>query len=359
MANVWGVRFAVFSAVLLCLASPCTRGENEPFPWVSSNWVEVVNLGIKTCDDVIGNPFNEDEIFATKTGNDFIEIWKLTLSRSDDGDITGSTLDWSSESPLPYTFKWGLKALDMYNDDTIFYILEQGGADGDGLVGSLTGLDGTPVHVEAADLTAAKSPGESSPFDPEGIAVDRQNDFVYAMNDDGPTEVAQYSVNPATLALTYNWTKVVATSGDNGNDGIVLSDGRVALTDGNGTCNIYAVTPDGNASVNLLGGSVSGDDDGPQDLLEYRGYLYLLWEGGVIDAFDASDLDNMSRTKAASWDLDAILGANVICGGMGVTARGELLISTREGGSKGSRAFAFEVIPAEAFPQNGAVMHLR
>jgi hypothetical protein len=184
--------------------------------------------------------------------------------------------------------------------------------------------------------------GGSAEYDPEGIAIDRANHFLYVMTDDAPNaDVTQYAINPTTLALTKNW---VASAGgtDNGNDGIVLSDGRVAFVSGSAVVNIYAASQDGKSVVNLLKGGVSGGTV-PQALLEFDGYLYLFWEDGLVQAFDAADLANMKSTPAGTWNLSSVFGT-VAIGGASVTAEGHLLVSTRGGvgdASVQSRVFAF------------------
>ncbi len=347
-------RHPLRAGALLLLAIPFTlpAQAHGPFPWITTNYVQLLDAGnTKSVDDVIGSPYNTNEIYCTKTGNDYREVRKYTLTRTTNGTVNGATLDWISPSLLPGV-NLGLKALDLYNADTIFYTLEQGGANKLGSVGRLTGLGSSPVHLEAAATSGTA-------YHPEGIAIDRRNNLLYVMNDDGDQTgggggaiVAQYAINPTTLELTFRWSTMVQAGEANGNDGIVLSDGRVAVVAGSTSVNLYAVAPGGAAIVNLLSGSVTGEL--PQALLEFDGYLYLAWEDGKIQAFDASDLTRMITTPVATWDLDTILGGDVSIGGIGLTADYHLLVGSRVSGSGTDKALSTKVF---LFPSSGPPTH--
>jgi len=326
--TIW--QLAMCMAALLLVAESTTA--DMPFPW-RKRPVILESLDARlTADDVIADPFDESLIYAVQSGNSPMQkLYCLRLERTL-GRIRRGRQKWHTISTLAHNGK-GLKSLDMYNADTIFYTLEQGGEDENGLLGRLTCLNSTPTHALAADLTGVRT-GKVDAYDPEGIAIDRRNNLLYVMTDDGPnTDVSQYSIHPRTLDLTHRWTTSVAAPGSgNGNNGIVLSDGRVAVVDGSERVAIYAVSPDGKKVVNLLGGWIVNSGDVPQDLVEHLGNLYLFWEKGRIDAFDAFDLKSMSNKPAASWELDSMVGGNVSIGGAAMTADGHLIVCTRNKG---------------------------
>jgi len=333
-----------FWRLLLCVSALLIIGDTalggSPFPWRKRAVVLESLDAPMTADDVIANPFDESLIYAVQAGNSPMQkLYCLRLSRTL-GRITGGAQVWHTVPTLVHNNK-GLKSLDMYNADTIFYTLEQGGDAENGLVGRLTGLDGAQVHALGADLTGVRT-GKVDAYDPEGIAIDRRNNILYVMTDDGPnTDVSQYSIHPKTLDLTHRWTTSVATPGsENGNDGIVLSDGRVAVVDGSEQVDIYAVSPDGKNVVNLLGDPIVNSGDTPQDLVEHGGHLYLFWEKGRIDAFDARDLASMSNKPVASWELEQVLGGKVAIGGAAVTADGHLMVCSRGKGLSSTELIA-------------------
>jgi hypothetical protein len=223
------------------------------------------------------------------------------------------------------------------------------------VVRSLTTLAGPPVSTNRVDLTSVRNGGAE--YDPEGITINRATNTLYVMTDDGTQQdLMAYTVNPGTKALSPKWTNAhtFGTGASNGNDGIVLSDGRLAVIAGSTTANVYAVTDNGTngSSVNLLGGSLSLSI-GIQDLLEYNGYLYVLDESGTLLAFDASNLNSMTNVPVDSLNLDTIIGSNTIYGGLNVTVDGWILVSTRGGsGAAGdSKVFA---ISTPGVPEPGA-----
>jgi len=361
------------ASMLASLLITFTSHASTTFPWALNSGDQVLlgtTDGDRSADDVIGNPFDQDVVFATQTGNTSQQgIMKFTLNRSG-GQIVGATKNWTSISTLDHE-NAGLKSLDMYDSDTIYYTLEEGDeietTSDDGNIGRLTNLTTTRDHTAVAGLRNVRTPQPNpspSDYDPEGIAVDRDNNFVYVMTDDGPnTDVAQFTIDPSTGNLlqkngtsaavaepTPNWVTTVEAGTTNGNDGIVLSDGRVALTAGSSSVNIYAVSQDGATVTNLLGGPTSGTGrDTPQDLLEHDGLLYLAWESGIIDAFD---LSSPSTSPIASIDLDGIIGGLSI-GGMGLTNDGHLLLSTRAAGGSDGEVYAFNATSAVPVPGAG------
>lgn len=312
------------------------------FPWSTSEVLLGTTNGDRTADDVVQAVGDQSTIYVTQTGSTSQQaILRFTLSRDASGSITGAGLDYTSLSGVDHNGV-GLKSLDAYDPDTLYYTAEEGDDDTDGLIGRATSLAAEPVvHGAVADLTLVRL-NTVAQYDPEGIAVDRDNDLLYVMTDDGPDSgVAQYSINP-DLTLTLQWFVNVETGATNGNDGIVLPDGRVAVVAGSDSVNIYAVSQDGNTVNNLLGGAI-GDSgvtrDAPQDLLVYGGHLYLAWESGIIDAFD---LDSPTTAPVDSIDLDTII-APLSIGGLALTDDRHLLVSTRaEGGSTGE-IYAFNL----------------
>jgi hypothetical protein len=175
------------------------------------------------------------------------------------------------------------------------------------------------------------------------------------MTDDSADQsVAQYTINgDGSLSATANWSTTIASAVGNGNDGIVLSDGRVAAVAGSSSVNIYAISQDGTTVTDLLGGATSGAGrDTPQDLLEFDGFLYLAWESGIIDAFD---LTSPSTTPTASIDLDTLITGGVSIGGIDVTSDGHLLVATRAAGGSTGEIYAFNAIPE---PGSFAVLSL-
>jgi len=311
----------------------------SPFPWDTNEVLLGSTDGSRTADDVVADPFNNNYIYATQTGSTSQQgIMKFTLTRSG-GMITGATRDYVDISPLNHDDQ-GIKALDIYNADTLYYTMEEGGPSTYGTLGRATSIAAWPlVHTEVADLNGVRADGGSA-YDPEGMAIDRANNLLYVMTDDSADQsVAQYTINN-DLSLSLVWSTTFESSSSNGNDGIVLSDGRVAVVAGGPSVNIYTVSQDGTTVTNLLGGATSGTGrDSPQDLLEYNGYLYLAWESGIIDAFD---LSNPSTTPDGSIDLDSVIGSLSI-GGIDVTSDGHLLIATRADGGSTGEVYAFNV----------------
>jgi hypothetical protein len=351
------VRLAL--AALLCgVAIPAFAG---PF----TGWdISAVQLTVvpfeRSADDVIVNPFNDNEVFVVFAGGSSGTnqgAQKLTLTRDGNSDVTGAAQNWQSIFPTGL----GPKALDMYDSDTIYYSVEEGamvGADTDGTVRSLTTLAGPPVSTNQLDLTNQRNGGAE--YDPEGIAINRAINTLYVMTDDGPNgDIRAYFIDPTTKALTPKWSTAhtFAPLTSNGNDGIVLSDGRVAAIAGTTTANIYAISDVGTfgTSVNLLGGSISVPT-GIQDLLEFNGYLYVLDEGGTLLAFDASNLNAMTNVPVGTLNLDTIIGFNTTYGGIDVTADGAILVSTRGGSGLGdSRVFAINT-EYSAVPEPGTMV---
>jgi len=345
----------VFGSVLLaCVGLLCGWGTAYGLPfdlWDMANPV-VIDSPVfeqsyspdprgETLDDVIGNPFNADEIFVSKatkatlsTTNNAPGILKYTLTRSG-GLITGGTMDFHEMNYLPSESSnmHNGKAIDMYDANTLFVAAEEGdttGADSDGSLDMMTlTAGGTPVTFSvAADLSSIRNDGEAA-YDPEGIAIDRVNNLLYVVTDDATDqEVTQYSIG-AGGALTKNWTTTVASGVSNGNDATILPDGRVAVLTGKGSdTHVYAVTQDGATVTDLLGGPIaSGWSNNPQDLIVADNYLYIAEETGILYAFD---LTALGVTASSVFNLNALPFSNeIIIGGMGLTANDELLISTR------------------------------
>lgn len=344
MMSITGLKLrplAFASAAALCVAATASVVAGPFDSWGTSAVLLTQVPNQRSADDVIINPFNNDEVFVIFAGGssgDNQGTQKLTLTRSGN-DITGATLNWTSTFPSGL----GTKSLDIIDNDTIYYTVEEGGADTDGTIRSLTGLAGVPTSTDRVDLTAVRN--GANQYDPEGIAINRSNNTLYVTTDDGPAgDLMAYNINTVTKALTPKWASAhtFAPGTSNGNDGIVLSDGRVAVIAGSTTANIYAVTDNGasGSSVNLLGGSIAMPTT-IQDLLEYNGYLYVLDEEGMLFAYDASNLSSMTNVAAGSINLDTIIGDDTYYGGLDVTADGWLLVSTRGGAGIGdSRVFA-------------------
>lgn len=340
----WGTCSRLLAlAALACAGLFTGTAHAAPFPWDTSEVLLGSTNGSRSADDVVADPFNADYIYATQTGSTSQQaIMKFTLTRSG-GLITGASNDYIDISTLVHNSA-GLKALDIYNADTLYYTLEEGGADTDGLVGRATSIASSPlVHTSVADLTGVRADGGSA-YDPEGIAIDRANNFLYVMTDDAADQsVAQYTINgDLSLSATPNWSVTIEAGSSNGRNGIVLSDGRVAAVSGSSSVNIFAVSQDGSTVTNLLGGATSGAGrDTPMDLLEYGGYLYLGWESGIIDAFD---LSAPSTTPVASMDLDSVIGS-LSLGGLSITSDNHLLVSTRAAGGSTGEIYAFNAVP--------------
>jgi hypothetical protein len=323
----------------------------DPFPWMTGVGEEVLlgsTDGDRSAEDVVGDLFDEDFVYALQSGSTSQQgVMKFALARTG-GLITGAVRSYVDISTLEHN-NTGLKALDMFDSDALFYTLEEGGSDDDGQVGRATSIDVSPLtHTLATDLTNLRT-GATADYDPEGIAIDRTNNFLYVATDDGPNcDVAQYSIDPASLGLTFNWITSMAIGVSNGNDGIVLSDGRYLGVSGSTSVTFHAVSQDGATVTDWLGGPTGGAGrDTPQDLLEYQGFVYLAWESGIIDAFD---LSAPTTTPVASIDLESTVGPLSI-GGIDITSDGHLLVSTLGAGGSTGEVYAFNALPDRRFIQ--------
>ena len=318
-------------AIMVVLASVCAQA--AVFPWDPTPVDLGQPGGNETYDDIEGDPSNPDVLYTVTFNNsaNSSRVYKQQLTRDADGMITGSTY----VADIAYTPGEFVKALAVLESDVVYGSAEEYPVPGDTDGGVYRFDFNGNTLTSVADLTGMRTDGGAA-FDPEGIAIDRANSYLYVMTDDATDQdVAQYTINPDG-SLTYNWIATVHAGEKNARTGSVTADGDLLTVTGEGTTsNVWRVTSDGTVS-NLFGEPLTYfGDDGPRDVLLYDDCLYVADENGMLYAYDWND-GSPSATPSDSWNLrDIGIDDDLTVGGLGLTSQGELLVSIRASGGYG------------------------
>ena len=356
--------------ITLCMISTILLAANGApagsFPWDST----AVNLGHPWTDgqhdDIEGDPLDRNIVYVTKI--DTGQIGKIQLTRSAGGKIIGSnllaTIDTEAERGFGYWVHDWPKAIAPYTTNIVYVAAEEGQGDDrywEGPAGTtqtqFNDTDGSIYRLDfskapgtagrlttVADLTNVRT-GSTAAFDPEGVIVDRTNNYLYVTTDDGPNnDIAQYGINPADGSLSFNWvvSMEVSPAQANGRTGSLTPWGDVLAVAGKGTdTKVFLIKSDGTVS-NPFGSALSGFS-APQDVIYHDGFVYVADKGDIIAAYDWNS-GSPSTTPDATWDIGTMLGeADLTIGGMGLTIDGDLLVSTRAGATYESGMYVFAI----------------
>ena len=288
---------------------------------------------------------------------------------------------WGYTWPQIAANPWYLKSIEILSEDThtvrMFLSGEQGRGDNDGSIELISidrGASNAVTDVLWKDLTGEHPDGQHD-FQPCGVAVAPVGHRLIAPTDimNGTNGFRVYGYDADTLAETGSVYAVgdLVTNGTgatywDGPRAIALADGTF-LIGGVGAPllnqGIWKIDPVAQTATQILFKADIEDHDLPgaladpknpvQDMLVANGYLYLAQYSGRILAF-AWDAD---RQTVKDRQIDGLLnltalyasafgqaGANA--GGLSLTTRGELLVSSMQDGSV-PMVVAFNVVPKQ------------
>ena len=365
-------------AILALGVGPAEAAPPPPFSYWYTNQPAVVARGWSSVFDVLPSTLDDDRLFMTfwgyPGGVGSFGVEASSIDRSfgfiqplDDINDREENQLWLHLF-LPGSGPHFPKALDIVAEDTnrivIAVACEQGRVDGDGSV-ELVSVARFPSNAVTStmwkDLTGERLDGGGQ-YHTEGIAVDRRNRRVLVVTDDGDPDppfpprrqgFRVYTYDPTTFMATGTLTNVALLASADAHNAVALTNGTFLVAMGAAVISngVWKVDPATGTTELILGRAdieehgLPGTAVAPvMDLMVHRDYLYLLqtqlyttgpdFSVSRLLAFrwDASACTVVDREADGILDLNALyrstLGIDAGSTGLGVTRRGELLISS-------------------------------
>jgi hypothetical protein len=370
-------------------AAVCAQEQTDPFAFWKTNEPVRVGRGGSSAFDVRASTFDPDRCFlshwhytAPWGHSHCLAEYRLKRDRlgnilplSDPESFAENRL-WTTNfnAALAFNPKF-LKAFDVIVETTgtvsLLAAAEQGRDDNEGSV-ELVSVTRTETNITGAvwkDMSGEHPAGDSL-YQPEGIAVDRTRHRVMVVTDveNGNNGFRIYGYHPETLAATGTvFAATVVTNGD-ARQAIALADGTFLVRIGSAGLNqgIWKVDASAHLAIRILEREdieehgLPGANPGPiGDMVVWNNYLYLLQydleqtnAAGIL-AFEWDPVNRTvkDRTVDGLMKLDPLyqgaFGPSVEAhpGGMSITLKGELLISSYLWRDARPWAVAFNRVP--------------
>jgi hypothetical protein len=383
VANMRVCASGVFAA---CVAALCAgRTAAGPFDFWYTNNPLIVARGEVSVFDVRASTVDRNRFFITHWGfgggaNWGIAEYEIKRVRgkwirplADEQSRTENRLWTSSFGKSVGDFT---KSLDILSEDAetvrILATAEDNDTAFDGSVQLFTVDRSSYTNYVAVDLwkdmSGQRTDGGAG-YHPEGIAIDRVNHWVAVVTDDGTTNpplpprtqgVRIFEYNPTNFTVGATVTNFGLVPSGNGREALTLSNGLFLVCAGTAGDNqgIWRVDPWTGAATQIVDRAAIEEHElpgavvsGVQDMLVFRGYLYLLQYAGLILAFewDASAQTVVDTTVDAVFDLQSLFmakfGINARPGGLDLTLRNELLVCSLNPSGAWPIVVAFDAVP--------------